>query len=71
MRLLGAVLLALGVLAVVYGGFWYTKDETKAEIGPVKVKVETNERVNIPLWAGAGAIVVGALVLATGARRGG
>ena len=71
MRLLGAVLLALGVLAAVYGGFWYTKEETKAEIGPVKVKVEERERVNIPLWAGAGAIVVGALVLATGARRGG
>ena len=70
MRLLGAVLLALGVLAVVYGGFWYTKDETKAQIGPVKVKVEEHERVNIPMWAGAGAIVVGALVLASGARRG-
>jgi hypothetical protein len=33
MRLLGIVLLVLGVLAVICGGFWYTKDETKAEIG--------------------------------------
>ena len=65
MRILGAALLALGVLAVVYGGFWYTKDETKAEIGPIKVKVEEKERVNIPLWAGVGGIVAGALLLTT------
>ena len=70
MRLLGVVLLVLGVLAVVYGGFWYTKDETKAEIGPVKVKVAERERVNIPLWAGIGGIGVGALLLATAGRRG-
>ena len=65
MRILGAALLALGVLAVVYGGFWYTKEETKAEIGPLKVKVEEKERVNIPLWAGVGGIVAGALLLTT------
>ena len=65
MRILGAALLALGVLAVVYGGFWYTKDETKAEIGPIKVKVEEKERVNIPLWAGVLGIVAGAVLLTT------
>jgi len=69
MRLLGIVLLVLGVLAVIYGGFWYTKDETKAEIGPVKVKVEERNRVNIPLWAGVGGIGVGAVLLATGGKR--
>ena len=69
MRLLGAALLALGVLAVVYGGFWYDKEETKAEIGPVKIKVQERERFNVPLWAGVAGIVAGALVLTMGARR--
>ena len=69
MRLLGIVLLVLGVLAVIYGGFWYTKDETKAEIGPIKVKVEERNRVNIPLWAGVGGIGVGAVLLAIGGKR--
>lgn len=68
MRLLGAALLALGILACIYGGFWYTKEETKAEIGPLKVKVEEDKRVNVPLWAGVAAIVVGALVLTTGTK---
>ena len=68
MRALGLVLLVLGVLALIYGGFWYTKDDTKAEIGPLKIKVEERERVNVPLWAGIGSIGVGALLLATGKR---
>lgn len=65
MKLLGAALLVLGILACIYGGFWYTKDETKAEVGPIKVKVEEEKRVNIPLWAGVGGIVGGAILLAT------
>ena len=63
MRALGPILLIAGLLAAVYGGFWYTRHETKAQIGPVTLKVEERERVNIPLWAGVGAIVVGALIL--------
>ena len=70
MRLLGIVLLVLGVLAVIYGGFWYTKDDTKAEIGPIKVKVEERNRVNIPLWAGVAAIVGGAVIVTMDRRRG-
>lgn len=69
MRALGLALIVLGVLALVYGGFFYTTDETKAEIGPVKVKVEERKRVNIPLWAGVGSVAVGAIILATGAKR--
>ncbi len=69
MRLLGLVLVVLGVLAMAYGGFWYTKEEDTTKIGPLQVKVEKKERVNIPLWAGAAATAVGAL-LVLGARRG-
>lgn len=70
MKLVGMALLVLGVLACIYGGFWYTRDETKAEIGPITVKVEERSRVNVPLWAGVAAIVGGAVILALGRRRG-
>ena len=50
---MGAVLLALGVLALAYGGFSYTKSTEKASIGPIKIEVKDRERVNIPL-SGAG-----------------
>ena len=70
MKLAGIALIVLGILGVVYGGFWYTKDETKAEIGPIQVKVEEQKRVNIPLWAGVAAIVGGAVIVTTDRRRG-
>ena len=63
MRILAVVLLVLGILAIGYGGFSYTKDETKAELGPIKIRVEEKERVNIPLWAGVAVAAVGAVLL--------
>ena len=69
MRLLGVVLIVLGTLAAVYGGFWYTTEETKAELGPVKVEVQERKRVNIPLWAGVASIAAGTLLLVS--RKGG
>jgi hypothetical protein len=53
----------LGVVGVVTGGFSFTKSEKKAELGPVEVRVKEEERVNVPLWASAGAIAVGTVLL--------
>ncbi len=69
MRLIGLALVVLGILAIVYGGFWYTREEDAAKIGPLEVKVEKKERVNVPLFAGIAVTAVGALVVLT-TRRG-
>ena len=63
-KLLGAVLLALGILALAYGGFSYTKDTDKVNIGPIHIEVKDKERVNIPLWAGVAIAIVGGVLLA-------
>jgi hypothetical protein len=63
-KLLGAVLLVLGVLALAYGGFSYTKTTEKARIGPIKIEVQDKETVNIPLWAGLAGAIVGGILLA-------
>jgi drug/metabolite transporter (DMT)-like permease len=62
--LLGIILLAGGILAAVYGGFTYTSESHSADLGPVEISLEEQERVNIPLWAGVAAAVLGAVVLA-------
>jgi hypothetical protein len=63
-KLLGVVLLALGLLAVAYGGFSYTKDSDEVNVGPLHIVVKDKERVNIPLWAGVGVAIVGGVLLA-------
>ena len=62
-KIVAIVLIAAGVLGLVYGEFSYTKDTTEAKLGPFEMTVENKETVNIPVWAGVGAIVIGALLL--------
>jgi hypothetical protein len=63
-KLVGMVLLALGILALAYGGFSYTKDTDNVNVGPIHFVVKDKERVNIPLWAGVGVAIVGGVLLA-------
>jgi len=63
MKMAGVVLLAAGILGLVYGSFTYTKDTHDAKIGPLELQVKDKETVNIPVWAGVGAIVAGGLLL--------
>ena len=68
-KLLGLILVIVGVLALAYGGFSYTQEEKKAQIGPLELSVKDKERVNIPVWAGVGAAVLGAALLLAGGRK--
>lgn len=62
-------LLIVGVLALAYGGFSYTKNSTAVKLGPIEMTVKEKKTVNIPMWAGIGAIVVGGLLLVGGNKR--
>ena len=63
-KLVGVVLLALGILAVAYGGFSYTKNTDKVNLGPIHIEVQDKERVNVPLWAGVLVAIAGGVILA-------
>lgn len=68
-KLVAVALLVAGVLGLVYGGFSYTKDTTVVKLGPIEVTAKEKQTVNVPLWAGIGAIVVGGLLLTVGGRK--
>ena len=68
-KILGIVLIAGGILAMVYGGFTYTKDTHEAKIGPLVLSVTEKETVNVPIWVGVGATVIGGLLLVFGSRK--
>jgi hypothetical protein len=63
-KLLGAVLLALGILSLAYGGFSYVKESHDVNLGPIHLEVQEKDRVNIPLWAGVVVAIVGGVLLA-------
>ena len=68
-RILAIVLIAAGTLGLIYGGFSFTKESHDADIGPIHLSVKDKQRVNVPVWAGAGAIAAGTLLLVVKRKR--
>lgn len=62
-RIVALVLVIGGVLGLAYGGFTYTKENHQAKLGPLELNVKEKETVNIPVWAGVAAIVIGGALL--------
>jgi hypothetical protein len=62
-KIAAIALIVAGALALGYGGFSYTSDTHTADVGPIHMSVDEKERVNVPVWAGVAAIVVGGFLL--------
>jgi uncharacterized membrane protein YidH (DUF202 family) len=69
-KIVAIVLIAAGVLGLVYGSFSYTKESHDVKLGPLELSVKEKQTVNVPVWAGVGAIVAGALLLLARKERG-
>ncbi len=68
-KIAALALIAAGILGLMYGGFTYTKATHEAKIGPFDMAVKEKETVNVPVWAGVGAVVLGAGLLLVGGRK--
>jgi TRAP-type C4-dicarboxylate transport system permease small subunit len=69
LRIVALVLIVAGILGLAYGGFTYTKETHQTKIGPFEMSVNEKETINIPVWAGIGAIVLGGGLLFMGSRK--
>ncbi len=69
-KFVAILLIAVGIVGLVYGGFSYTTQavhETEEQM--THMPVEDRERVNMPLWAGVGAVLIGGALLVFDGRR--
>jgi len=62
-KIIAILLLVAGALALGYGGFSYTKETHKADLGPLHMSVSEKQNVNVPAWAGFAALAIGGLLL--------
>jgi len=67
-QILAIVLIVGGILALAYRGFSYTKETHEAKIGPLELQVTEKQRVDLPVWLGAGAVAAGVVLLLTGKK---
>ena len=68
-KIIGILLIVGGALGLAFGGFSFTKQTTKAELGPISLSVQEKQDVNIPLWASLISIAAGAAVLVAGGKK--
>ncbi len=67
---IGAIILIVaGIFGLVYGQFSYNRNTSHMRVGPMAVSVTERRTVNVPVWAGVGAIVAGSVVLLVLARQ--
>lgn len=65
-QLIAVALIALSALALAYGGFTYTKETHETNVGPLNLSIEDRQWVNVPVWAGAGGLIIGGVLLLFG-----
>jgi hypothetical protein len=68
-KIVAVALIVAGILGLMYGNFSYTKETHEAKIGPLELSVKEKETINVPVWAGVGAIVVGGILLLVRMKR--
>ena len=68
-KVLGIVLLLVGLLALVYRGFTYTEETHDADLGPIELSVKEKKSVAIPVWLGVGLVLVGGALLVVGRKN--
>ena len=68
-RVIGMVLVAVGLVALLWGGISWTHDETVFEAGPIEVQTKERERIPLPPILGAVALVGGIVLVLLPDRR--
>ncbi|HEY1924881.1 MAG TPA: hypothetical protein VGG58_06490 [Candidatus Acidoferrum sp.] len=63
MKPLGLILIVLGVLALIYGGFTYTTQKKVLDVGPIQATKEEHHNVPLPPILGALALIGGVVIL--------
>jgi hypothetical protein len=69
MRILGIILIVLGALGLLYGGFSYTRRRDTVQLGPMSATIEQRESVPVPPILGGIAVVTGIALLLMGRRK--
>jgi hypothetical protein len=63
MKVLGTVLVVLGILGLIYGGVAWTRRDTVVDAGPVQITKDKHERIPVSPIAGGVILVAGVVLL--------
>lgn len=67
--IVGVILIIIGMVGLIWGGFELPRDREVVEVGPVEVEAETREDITIPWWLAGASLVGGIVLVRVGARK--
>jgi hypothetical protein len=68
-KLAAILLIIAGAIGLAIGSFSYTKKTEAVKLGPIELSVKEKETVNIPIWLGGGAVLLGLVLLVAGNKK--
>jgi hypothetical protein len=68
MKILGILLLVVGIAGLAYGGFSWTRQKTVVDAGPIKIQRDEHEKVPIPPIVGGVCLVAGVVLIMSRGR---
>jgi hypothetical protein len=69
MKIVGILLIVLGIVALIYQGISYTRQETVVDAGPLEIQTERRETIPLPPLVGIISIVAGGFLVYMGTRQ--
>ena len=69
MKIVGLLLIVIGVVALALGGISYTRKEKVVDIGPIEATAERRETIPLPPVLGGLALVGGVALMIAGSRK--
>ena len=69
MKILGVILIVVGIVALAYQGITYTTNEKVVDLGPLKVEARREKTIPLPPLVGAAAVIGGVILIAVSSRR--
>jgi hypothetical protein len=68
-RVVGVVLVVVGLVALIWGGISWTHEETVLDAGPLEIEAQERERIPLPPTLGVIALIGGIVLLVVRDRR--
>jgi uncharacterized membrane protein YidH (DUF202 family) len=68
MKIVGIIIIAVGILMLVFRSFNFTQTKKVVDLGPVQIDKKENKTVQWPIYGGVIAIVAGIALVAVGSK---
>lgn len=69
MRVIGIILLVVGILMIIFTRVNFTTEKKVIDAGPIEVNKEEHHSVDWPTYAGVGIIIIGGLAVYSARKR--